>query len=131
MYEARGETKTSSELKELIRSIGDEFKESLKVNGVTYQAYLSVTGERRTLQTFSFGSLMCVRVQILLKDKKGVLKTAWGGFTKAVKKHDDSKKTGKIANKFEGKHVTYCPEVPLTHTLCRPMKSLSARCVWR
>ncbi len=28
-------------------------------------------------------------------------KTQWGAFTKAVKKHDESKATGKIANKFE------------------------------
>lgn len=79
MYESRGETKTSTELRALIKSVGDEFKDQLKVNGVTYKAYLS----------------------ILLKDKKGVSKTEWGAFTKAIKKHDDAKKTGKIANKFE------------------------------
>jgi len=79
MYEARGETKTSSELKALIKSVGTEFKDALKANGVSYNAFLS----------------------ILLKDKKGISKTEWGSFTKAIKKHDDSKKTGAIANKFE------------------------------
>jgi len=81
MYESRGETKTNSELQELIRSIGDEFGATMKKDGVTFHAYLSV----------------------LLKDKKGLNKTAWGSFAVIAKKHDSSKATGKIANVFEQK----------------------------
>jgi len=82
MYESRGETKTSAQMKELIRSIGEEFKETLRANGVTYNAYLS----------------------IMLKDKKGVNKTQWGSFATIAKRHDDTKATGRIANIFE-KHA--------------------------
>jgi len=82
MYEERGETKTSKELREMIRSIGDQFGQSVKKDGVTFKAYLS----------------------ILLFDKKGTLKTEWGSFAAVVaKKHDETKATGKLANVFEQK----------------------------
>jgi len=82
MYEAQGQTKTASELNALIASIGEEFGATVKKDGVTFKAYLSV----------------------LLKDKKGLNKAAWGSFAAIAVKltvHDESTKRGKLANIFE------------------------------
>lgn len=40
-------------------------------------------------------------LQVLLKDKKGLLKGQWGSFGVQMKQHDDSTEHGKKANFFE------------------------------
>eukprot|EP01100_Stratorugosa_tubuloviscum_P011090 TRINITY_DN4876_c0_g1_i1.p1 TRINITY_DN4876_c0_g1~~TRINITY_DN4876_c0_g1_i1.p1 ORF type:complete len:198 (-),score=92.69 TRINITY_DN4876_c0_g1_i1:33-578(-) len=77
MFESMGETKTNAELLQLIREADQTAK-----GGIDYREYLT----------------------IILKDKKGLLKSSWGGFTKIVtKQHNPNTDTGKKANIFEQK----------------------------
>jgi hypothetical protein len=86
MYESIGETKTNAELLKLIAEAGHEAQNR---QSLSYRDYLT----------------------ILLKDKKGLLKSGFGGFTQAVfKQHDESKETGKKANIFEQKAAEMAKE---------------------
>eukprot|EP00026_Physarum_polycephalum_P020496 Phypoly_transcript_23108.p1 GENE.Phypoly_transcript_23108~~Phypoly_transcript_23108.p1 ORF type:complete len:121 (+),score=38.04 Phypoly_transcript_23108:141-503(+) len=70
-----GETKTNLELRALIAEA-----DTTNSGGIDYREFLAV----------------------LLKDKKGISKGPWKGFTVGVGKvHDESKDTGKKANFFE------------------------------
>eukprot|EP01114_Cavostelium_apophysatum_P001349 TRINITY_DN11151_c0_g1_i1.p1 TRINITY_DN11151_c0_g1~~TRINITY_DN11151_c0_g1_i1.p1 ORF type:complete len:176 (+),score=66.57 TRINITY_DN11151_c0_g1_i1:119-646(+) len=75
MYEDLGETKTNLQLRQMVADA-----DTTNSGGINYREFLAV----------------------ILKDKKGISKGPWTGFSSGVGKvHDDSKATGKKANFFE------------------------------
>ena len=91
-----------NQLHEVIRLSGM----NLIINNTDHQLIIKVASiPSARMQVYFIDNQEYFERKHILKDKKGQTKTEWGTFAKVAKTHDDTKKTGKIANIFEKKEA--------------------------